>query len=72
MRGGESMISQKTFTQIAGLLFAVKGAAIIMYLINGSVVSVGTWMVPTWLMAVAVVIDAYLAYVAAKLTKFIK
>lgn len=66
------MISQKIFTQFVGLLFGLKAIFGLFYILNGWEATIAGWIMPLWLMVVAVIVDGYLAYVAAKLTKLIK
>ncbi len=60
------------FIQFAGALFGLKAIFGLIYIFWGWKANVAGWEIPYWLILVAIVVDSYLAYVAAKLTKFIK
>lgn len=63
------MLSQKWFNKLVGLLLGIKALVVLYYLLTGMQVSVSTWVVPMWLLVVAVLVDAYLAYNAFGLMK---
>lgn len=63
------MIGQKLFSQFIALVFAIKGVAIIYYLVLGTRIWVGTWLVPTWLLFIALVVDIWIVWVGWSLSK---
>lgn len=65
-------MKEKTFFKFLGILFGAKSLFGLYYLIAGWDASVGPWIIPMWLMIVAVLVDAYLSYTALKLGKVIK
>lgn len=65
-------MSQKRFIQVVGLLFGLKAVFGLIYIFWGWNISISGWTMPVWLIVVAVVVDTYLAYLAAKFTKIIK
>lgn len=62
-------MKQKTFTQVVGVLLALKAVFGLYSLLGGGQVTIGRMVVPAWLTLVAVVVYAYLAYIAFSLTK---
>lgn len=65
-------MKEKTYFTLTGILFGAKSVFGIYYLISGWDASVGPWIIPMWLIVVAVIFDGFLAYVALKLAKIIK
>jgi hypothetical protein len=62
-------MKQKLFLQIVGVILAVKAVFGALYLILGWNIAVGGWVIPTWLVVVAVIVDGYLSYLACKFSK---
>lgn len=62
-------MTQKLFLKIVGVIAAVKAVFGIVYLIYGWKVWIATWLIPTWLVLVAVVVCALIAYWAFKFSK---
>ncbi len=62
-------MKQKLFFQIVGALFAVKAVFGALYLILGWNITISGWVMPMWLIVVAVVVDGYLSYMACKYSK---
>ncbi len=63
------MIKLNSFLKLVGLLFAGRSVFGILYLFMGWDASIAGWIMPSWLMVMAIVVDGYLAYVALKLAK---
>ena len=59
----------KSFLQIICFLFAAKVVFGVFYLVLGWQASIAGWVMPMWLMLVAIVADSFLAYTACKLAK---
>ena len=57
------------FLQLVGFLFAAKAIFGVVYLFLGWQASIAGWVMPMWLMVVAIVVDALLASVAFKFIK---
>ena len=62
-------MKQKLFLQIVGVILAVKAAFGVLYLIFGWNIAISGWVMPMWLIVVAVVVDGYLSYLACKYSK---
>lgn len=59
----------KKFLQLVGFLYAAKALFGVFYLGLGWQVAISGWVIPSWLVVVAIVVDAYLVYMAFKLAK---
>ncbi len=57
------------FLALVGTLFAAKSLFGVVYLFLGWQAAIAGWVMPMWLMVVAVVVDALLACFAFKLIK---
>ena len=62
-------MKQKTFNQIASIIFAVLGAMHLLRLVLGWNANIAGWDVPTFLSIVVVIVAGYLAYTANNLKK---
>jgi len=59
----------KLFLQIISVLLAVKAVFGVLYIVLGWEIPIMGWVMPTWLVAVAVVVCGYLSYMACKFSK---
>lgn len=59
----------KTFLKLVSLLFAGKAIFGVFYILLNWQVAIAGWIIPTWLIVIAVVVDSYLSYTACKLSK---
>lgn len=59
----------KLLLQLLSVLFAAKAVFGVLYILFGWEVAVGGWLMPFWLIVVAIVVDSYLAYLACKYSK---
>ncbi len=62
-------LNQKTFNQVAGLVFTVAALAHLWRLLTGAQMVMAGWAIPSWLSVVGVALAGYLAYSAYKLMK---
>jgi hypothetical protein len=62
-------MSKSTFSSLAAVIFLIVAIAHVLRLVFKWDVTVGGWMVPMWLSAVAAVIAAYLAYEGFRMRK---
>jgi hypothetical protein len=62
-------MKQKLFFQIISVLLAAKAVFGILYIFMGWKASIAGWVMPMWLMVVAILVDAYLSYLACKFSK---
>ncbi len=62
-------MKQKLFFQLLGVLFAAKVVFGVLYILFGWKATIAGWVMPLWLMVVAIVVDSYLAYLACKFSK---
>lgn len=59
----------KSFLKLISVLFAAKVIFGVLYLILGWQVTIAGMVFPSWLIVIAVIVDAYLSYQACKLAK---
>jgi len=59
----------KLFLQVISVILAVKAVFGVAYIAFGWNIALAGWVMPTWLVVVAVVVDGYLAYLACKFSK---
>jgi len=62
-------VKEKCFLQLIGALFGAKAIFGVLYLLFGWEVTISGWIMPLWLIVVAVVVDGYLAFLAYKFSK---
>lgn len=62
-------MTQKLFFQVLSVLFATKAVFGVLYILFGWKVTIIGWMMPIWLIVVAIVVDSYFAYLACKFSK---
>lgn len=62
-------IKQKTFNQLAGLIFTLAALVHLWRVLTGAEMVLAGWSVPAWLSLLGVVAAGYLAYSAYKLMK---
>ncbi len=62
-------MKQKTFSSVAGAIFAVIAVLHLLRAVMGWPASIGSFAVPMWLSWVAILVSAFLAYSAFKLVK---
>jgi len=62
-------VKQKLFLQLLSILFAAKAVFGVLYILFGWEVAIAGWLMPLWLMVVAIIVDSYLAYLACKFSK---
>lgn len=62
-------MTKKLFFQVVGLVFGAKALFAVVYLIAGWQTNIGNWVMPSWLLVVAFIVDGYLAYTAYKFSK---
>ncbi len=60
-------MKQKSFNQLVGSLFIAKVIFGILYLLFNWQVAIAGWVIPMWLILMAIVVDSYLAYLAFSL-----
>lgn len=61
-------MSNKKYTKISGIIFAIVGLAHLLRVVLGWDVIIGGWDVPLWFSFIAVLVLAFLAYTALKLS----
>lgn len=59
----------KLFLRLISFLFAAKAVFGVLYILFGWEVAIAGWLMPMWLMVVAVVVDSYFSYMACKFSK---
>jgi hypothetical protein len=59
----------KLFFKIISVLFAAKAIFGVLYIVMGWKASIAGWVMPMWLIVVAVLVDIYLSYLACKFSK---
>lgn len=59
----------KLFLQLISVLFAARAIFGVVYIFMGWQASITGWVMPTYLMVVAVIVDAYLSYLACNFSK---
>ena len=62
-------MKQKLFFQIISILFAAKALFGVLYILTGWKASIAGWVMPMWLMVIAILVDAYFSYLACKFSK---
>lgn len=62
-------MSLKLFLKAVSALYAAKALFGLVYFIYGWKAWIASWMMPSWLMLVAIVVDSLLAYWAFKFAK---
>jgi len=62
-------MKQKLLLQLLSVLFAAKAVFGVLYILFGWKATIAGWVMPLWLMVVAIVVDTYLAYLACKFSK---
>ncbi len=55
-------MDQKTFSMVAGAIFAIVALLHLLRIFMGWPVSIGSWMVPMWLSWIALVVAGGLSY----------
>ena len=59
----------KLFLQLVSVLFAAKAAFGVLYIFCGWKIAIASWVMPFWLIVIAIIVDTYLAYLACKFSK---
>ena len=62
-------MKQKLFFQLLSVLFAAKAVFGVLYILLGWNAIIAGWVMPLWLIVVAIVVDSFLAYLACKFSK---
>jgi len=62
-------VKQKLFFQLLSVLFVTKAAFGVLYIFFGWKATIAGWVMPLWLIVVAIVVDSYLAYLAYNFSK---
>lgn len=62
-------MKQKTFNQLAGIIFTIATILHLSRLIFGWEAIIADWQIPIWVNVVGVVTAGYLAYISFKLQK---
>ncbi|MCL4367262.1 hypothetical protein M1563_03795 [Patescibacteria group bacterium] len=62
-------MSQKYFFQVLGFIFSFKTGFGLIYLMFGWQATISGWVLPNWLVGIAVLIDGYFAYLSFKFKK---
>ncbi|MCL4365794.1 hypothetical protein M1437_01035 [Patescibacteria group bacterium] len=63
------ILKLNSFLKLVGFLFAAKVVFGVFYLVLGWQVSIAGWVMPMWLIIVAIVVDVFLAITAFKFIK---
>lgn len=63
------ILKLNSFLQVVGFLFTAKAVFGVLYLLFGWQAAIAGWVMPMWLMVVAIVADALLAAAAFKFIK---
>lgn len=63
------MLKKDTYFNVIGVIFAVIAIVHLLRLVYGWTAQIGTFVVPSWLSVVAVIITAYLSYVSFSFNK---
>lgn len=56
----------KLFLQVISIVLAIKAIFGVIYILFGWNASIAGWVMPMWLIVVAVIVDAYFSYLACK------
>lgn len=59
----------KLFLQVISVILAIKAAFGVLYILLGWSATFAGWVMPMWLVVVAILVDAYLSYLACKFSK---
>lgn len=62
-------MKQKLLLQLLSVLLAAKAVFGVIYILLGWKAIIAGWVMPLWLMVVAILVDAYLAYLTCKFSK---
>ena len=63
------MMKLKLFFQLISVLFAAKVIFGVIYIFMGWQASIAGWIMPIWLIVVAILVDTYLSFLACKFSK---
>ena len=62
-------MKEKCFLQLIAALLAAKAIFGVLYLLFAWEIAIAGWVMPMWLVVVAVLVDSYLAFLAYKFSK---